>query len=127
MVGRSGRREAGKVRAGCLVTTLVLVIGAWVGIKYFAIRFRYYQIQDEVKTQVAFAPVLNDDVIRRRLVARSDTLGLPLGPKRWTIRRSNDPRQITIAAQYEDSLVIRVPGWRRVWRFTFRPGATEQY
>jgi len=127
VVARWHRGEAGKVRAGCVVTMLVLAIGAYVGIKYFEVQFRYYRIQDEVKTQVAFAPVLNDDVIRRRLVARSDTLGLPLGPKRWTIRRSNDPRQITIAAQYEDSLVIRVPGWRRVWRFTFRPGATELY
>lgn len=127
MVARSHRGEAGKVRAGCLVTLLVLAIGAYVGIKYFEVQFRYYRMQDEVKTQAAFAPVLSDDVIRRRLVAAADSLGLPLGPKRWSIRRSAAPRQIFISAQYQDSVVFALPGWRKVWRFRFTPGASEMY
>ena len=127
MVARSHRGEAGKVRVGCVVTLLGLFLGAYVGIKYFEVQFRYYRIQDEVKTQAAFAPALSDDVIRNRLVAAADSLGLPLGPKRWNIRRSAAPRQIIIAAQYQDSVVFSLPGWRKVWRFRFTPGATELY
>ena len=106
---------------------LVLAIGAYVGIKYFEVQFRYYRIQDEVKTQAAYAPVLSDDVIRRRLVAAADSLGLPLGPKKGSIRRSGEPRQIVISAHYQDSVVFTLPGWRKVWRFRFTPGASEMY
>lgn len=127
MVTRWDRREAGKIRVGCLLTLLILAVGAYYSIKYFEIRFRFYQMQDEVSTQAHFAPVLSDDVIRRRLVAQADTLGLPLGPKKWSIRRSTEPRQIVISAQYEDSLIVALPGWRKVWRFQFHPGATEMY
>jgi hypothetical protein len=127
VVARRGRDQAGKVRMGCLFTLLVTAVFVYYGIQFLEVRIRYFQIQDEVKTQAAFAPALSNDVILRRLVARADSLGLPLGPRRWTIRRANDPRSITIQAEYEDSVVIELPGWRKVWRFTFRPGTTNLY
>lgn len=122
MVNRRGS-ESGKARMGCLVTALLLVGGIYVGIQFFEVYFRFYRIRDEVRTQAAYAPSLTDDVIRRRLVAAADTLGLPLGPKQWTIRRSFNPRQMIIEAQYDDSVVIEIPGLRKVFRFRFTPSA----
>jgi len=127
VVTRVDWREAGRIKVGCLLTLLILALVGYYSIKYFEIRFRFYQMQDEVNTQAHFAPVMSDDVIRRRLVAQADSLGLPLGPKKWSIHRSTAPREIVIAAQYEDSLVIALPGWRKVWRFQLHPGATEMY
>jgi hypothetical protein len=118
-----GRDEAGKARYGCLISALLLAFGVYVGIQFFEVYFRYYQIQDEVRTQAQFAPSLTDDVIRRRLVARSDTLGLPLGPRQWEVRRSFNPREMTIRAEYEDSVVIEVLFIRKVFRFRFTPSA----
>lgn len=122
------RNRAGRVRLGCIVSALVFVGIAYYGLEFFRVRYRYYQIQDEVKTQAAFAASAEDRAILQRLVAKSDELGLPLGPRQWTIRRTRDPqrpgaRVITIHAQYEDSVVLALPGFRKVWRFTFTPSA----
>lgn len=122
MVGRWGP-ETGKTRIGCLFSLLLFVSAIYYGIQYIEVRFRYYRIQDEVKTQAQFAPTLNDDVIRRRLVARADSLGLPLGTRQWDIRRSANPSEILIHAEYDDSVVIELPGYTKVIRFRFTPGA----
>ncbi|MBI1723151.1 MAG: hypothetical protein HYR48_04510 [Gemmatimonadetes bacterium] len=122
MVRRWGP-ETGKTRIGCLFSLFLFVSAIYYGIQYFEVYFRYYRMQDEVKTQAQFAPTLSDDVIRRRLVARADTLGLPLGTRQWDIRRSANPREILIHAEYDDSVAIELPGYTKVIRFHFTPGA----
>ncbi len=122
MVGR-GRNRAGKVRLGCLVVLLLLAVALYEAIGAFRVYFRYYRMQDTVNGQAALAQVLSDDVILTRLVAYADTLGLPLGPTAWTIRRSYSPRMITIEAEYRDSVVIALPGIRKVFPLVFKPSA----
>jgi hypothetical protein len=122
MVDRSGTR-AGKAHVGCLLTLAVLAIAIYFGVGVAEVYWRYYRLQDFVKSQVEFAPVLTDDVILRRLVGFSDTLGVGLGDHDWNIRRSWSPREITISARYADSIVIAGPGFRRVFRVEFRPYA----
>ena len=60
--------EAGKTRLGCLFTLLVVVAVVYYGFQYFEVRYRFYQMQDEVRNDATFAPTLSDEVIRRRLV-----------------------------------------------------------
>lgn len=120
---RARRGEAGKARLGCLFSLFILVSGFYYGIRFFEVYLRYYRIQDEVKTQANFAPSLGDDVIRRRLVTWSDSLNLPLGPRDWEIRRSRQPAEIQIRAEYDDSVVIELAGFTKVFRFHFAPHA----
>jgi hypothetical protein len=122
MVDRHGNR-AGKTHLGCLLTLAVLAVAIYFGIGVAEVYWRFYRIQDFVKGQVEFAPVLTDDVILRRLVGFSDTLGVPLGNRDWDIRRSWSPKEITISAHYEDSVVIALPGVRKVFKVDFRPYA----
>jgi hypothetical protein len=117
------RNRAGKTHLGCLLTLILVVAVAYVGANVGEVYWRFYQVRDYASEQAEFAPALTDDVIRRRLVAFSDTLGLDLGPKAWTVRRSSSPREITIQAQYEDSVVLRVLGMRKVWKIQFKPSA----
>lgn len=119
--------EAGKVKLGCLFTLVLIVAIVYYGFDFLHMRLRYYQIHDHVRTQATFAPALDDITIRRRLVARSDSLGLNLGEADWTIRRTYSPRQIYITATYVDSVVLEFPGIRKVFYFTFKPTATELY
>ncbi len=119
----SNRSESGKARIGCLLFLLIIAGGLYFGIQFFEVKYRFYQMQDEVSNDATFAPTLDDAVIRRRLVARADTLGLPLGPKMWTIRRTASPREIFIYSAYDDSVVISLPGWTKVFRFRFEPQA----
>jgi hypothetical protein len=115
------RSETGRGKLGCLIAIALLVGIAYVIKDVGAVYWRSYQMQDEVKTQAAFAPALTDKVILERLVARADTLGLPLGPGQWYIKRTNEPREITIRAAYDDSAVFKLLKWRKVVRFHFRP------
>ena len=117
------RSRPGKSHLGCLFTILVLGAAAFVGKNVGEVYWRYYRIRDYVREQADFAPALSDDVIRRRLVEFSDTLGLDLDPRDWRIRRTWAPKEITIEAQYEDSIVIQALGMRKVWKKKFQPSA----
>jgi len=118
------RGEAGKARVGCLVVLFLVAAVAYLGHAVPGVYWRYYQMQDEVKSQASFAPGLTDDAIRSRLVAMADTLGIPLGPKQWYIKRSGD--EIVIRGEYEDSVVMRALSWRRVLHFHFVPQARTE-
>jgi hypothetical protein len=122
MVVRSGNR-AGKTRLGCLLTVAVLAAALYVGYGAAEVYWRYYRLQDFVQGQAEFAPALTDDVILRRLVGYCDTLGVGLGNQDWVIRRSYQPREISISAHYQDSVVIAFPGLRKVFKVDFRPNA----
>lgn len=119
MVARIGN-QPGKAHLGCFFSLFVVVAAVWVGIDAGEVYLRYYRLKDFVQSQADFAPALTDDVILRRLVAYSDTLGPSIGPRRWEIRRSTSPREITIRAQYEDSVVIQVLSLRKVFKVQFK-------
>lgn len=131
MVRRHADAEAGKMRLGCLFILLLLVAGIYFGIQYGEVRLRQYQIQDAVREQASFASALDDATIRSRLMKRTDQLGLPYVARDWSIRRVRDlraGRTIYIEAPpYTDSVVIDLPGIRRVWTFTYQPKHSELY
>ena len=132
MVNRRADAEAGRMKLGCVFMILVAVVAFYFGIQYGEVRWRWYQIQDTVREQASFAPALDDATMRSRLMVESDRLGLPYGPRDWAIKRQRDPRTtvrtISISAPpYEDSVVLDIPGFRKVWTFTFQPGTSEAY
>lgn len=128
MVRRSDS-EAGRIKAGCLVSLLLVIGIVYYGIDYLGVRIKAYRMQDQVSEQASFAGVIDDVTIRNRLVETADRLGIPLGPRQWTIRRVRTPqgRRITITGTYQDSVVIALPGVRKVFRFTFTPSADELF
>ncbi len=108
------RGEAGKVKLGCLLMIAILVVAVIVAKDFGAVYLKYYQMQDEVKAEGAFAPGLSDAVIRDRLAARADSLGIPLARDAWFVRRTHGPNEITIRGEYWDSVVFQVFGYRKV-------------
>lgn len=108
---------------GCLGSILILVV-----VLYFAVLFgepwmRYRQFQDQMKTSARFAVSIPDSVIRVRLVALADSLGLPARAKRVKINRNPMRQRITITSSYEEILKLPILG-ERVWKFT--PRAEER-
>lgn len=121
----TGRRgESGKGRIGCLFGILLVVLVVYAVKDFGAVYWRYYQLQDEVRSQASFAPGLTDQAIRDRLVLECDTLDIPLGPKQWQIKRTRSPSEITISATYTDSVVIDLPAYHKVFYFHFTPHAS---
>jgi len=117
-------REAGKVKLGCLIVLALLVGLVYVGKGVGSVYWKSYQMQDEVKSQASFAPALTDKVIIERLAAMADTLGIALGPQDWYVKRTTrPPKEITISAAYDDSVVFSFLKWRKVLRFHFTPHA----
>ena len=115
------RNRSGKTHVGCLFSLFVVAAGIYVGVDVAEVYWRAYRLQDLVKDQVTFAPSLTDDVIRRRLIAYSDALGVPLGQRDWIVRRTSSPREITISAQYRDTIRIEFLGLRKALVVEFKP------
>ena len=117
------RDERGKGKLGCLFMVLVVALLIYIGKDFGALYFRYYQLADEVKAQASFAPGLSDQAIRDRLVLKSDSLDIPIGPREWQIQRTREPNEISISATYRDSVVVNLPGFRKVFFFNLTPSA----
>jgi hypothetical protein len=100
-----------------LVFSAVLYYGINIGEVYW----RYYQYQDEMRSQARLAPSLSDGVIRRRLLLTVDRLGLPAEAQKIKIKRTARPRQITIESEYEEE--VHLPLFNHT--FHFRPSAAE--
>jgi hypothetical protein len=121
MVNRTGSTRRGASTIGCLFSVILLAAGIFYGVNIGKVYFRYYQLQDSMRTNARLAPSLSDATIRRRLLTRVDELGLPPEAQKFSIRRSGRPRAITIATEYSES--IDLPLFKHT--FVFRPHAME--
>jgi len=110
-----GRR--GGSSFGCLVMVLLLAGVVYYGLPVAEIYFRYYQLQEAMKSEARLAPGISDDVIRRRLIAQADTL---LGnPPVFTITRAGRPARIIIETRYSEQ--VTRPFFKRT--FVLKPRA----
>ena len=109
-----GRRGIG--RTGCLLWVLVFVAAGYFGVEIGTIYIRKWRMEDEIKTQAAFAPSLTDDTIRRRLLNKVDELDLPPEAREITIRRTARPNEIRIVMSYPE--LVELPFYPRIIRFT---------
>jgi hypothetical protein len=117
---RLGSRRGGSA-TGCLLSILVLAAAVYYGINIGEPWVRYYRLLDEMRVSARLAPTLSDGVIRRRLEAKVDELGLPEEARKFTITRSGKPRRITITTTYSET--VRVPLFTHT--FTYQPKAEE--
>jgi hypothetical protein len=117
---RANRR--GKASLGCLVSLAIFAGALYYGVNIGALWFRYAQFHDEMKTQARLSAALDDETIRRRLQHKADQLGLPDSVAgRIVIRRTENPRQISIETRYSES--VDLPLFKRT--FVFAPKATQ--
>jgi hypothetical protein len=116
---RRGRRGQGTL--GCLVWLAGFAAVCFYGFHIGQVYFKYFRLQDAMRSQARLAPSLTDDVIRRRLFEESNLILDPVRPLRFRIKRTDRPRRIVIEAQYTDS--VKVPLLHHT--FTFKSRAEE--
>lgn len=121
MVNRRGRTRWGASTIGCLLSLLIFAAIAYYGVNIGRVYLRYYQLMDTMRSNARLAPSLTDATIRRRLLTRVDELGLPQEAQKFVIKRSGQPRTITIETQYSES--VELPLFRHT--FIFTPHAVE--
>jgi len=117
----TARRKRGGSTLGCLVSLVLFAAALYYGVNIGKIWLRYYQLVDEMEVSARLAPSLTDQVIRRRLEAKVDDLGLPPEASKFTIVRSGKPRTITIETQYSETVNLLFFGHT----FVFKPHAVE--
>lgn len=115
----AGRRGASST--GCLVSLLFLVGALYYGVNIGELFFRYYRLLDEMQTQAALAPSLDDGTIRRRIQAAAQDIGLPPEAQKIRIARRTSPREIVIETEYSES--VSLPLFNHT--FNFHPKATQ--
>ena len=115
-----GRRGASST--GCLVSLLIFVAVLYYGVNIGEVYFRYYRLLDEMQSQCRIAAALDDGTIRRRIQAAVQEIGLPdSAGTRIVIRRTAQPREISIVTQYGET--VRLPLFTHT--FNFSPRATQ--
>lgn len=99
MVNR-GRRGASA--AGCLVSLLVVIAMLYYGINLGRVWWRYWEIQDRMKTAARFSTTQTDAELLARLRADAQDLGLPPEAGRFRIQRLPATSTIVIATEYQE-------------------------
>ena len=108
--------QRGMGRTGCLLWVLVFVAVGYFGVDIGTIYIRKWRMEDEIKTQVAFAPSLTDETIRRRLLNKVDELQLTTSEARQiSINRTVRPNEIRIVMSYPE--LLQLPFAPRIIRF----------
>jgi len=102
VTGASNRR--GSSTTGCLLTLLVFSAALYYGVHIGEVYWRFYQFQEEMRSQTRLAPSITDGVIRRRLLLIVDELGLPAEAQKIQIKRTARPRQISIESEYAEEV-----------------------
>lgn len=62
---------------GCLFVLLLVAAVGYFGVEFFDAYYRYYRLRDAMTQEARFAESRNDQMIRRRLRAKADSLGVP--------------------------------------------------
>jgi hypothetical protein len=118
-VRRAGVRGAGST--GCLVSLLVFVALLYYGVNIGEVYFRYYRLLDEMESQARIAAGLDNGTIARRIAAAVDDIGVPDSARRVVVRRTLEPREITISTDYSET--VDLPFFTHT--FVFHPKATQ--
>lgn len=116
----ASRRGAGSI--GCLATLVITAAVIFLAVQLGKPWFRYQQFRDVMKSSARYAVSLPDSVIRARLMASADSLGLPKEAKRLKIVRSRSPANITISSEYVEKVKLPLYGLLQIH---FKPRAEE--
>jgi hypothetical protein len=111
----------GSSTTGCLFTVMLFCVALYYGVHIGDVYLRYYQFQEEMRSEARLAPSLTDGVIRRRLLLKVDQLDLPAEAQKIQIKRTARPPQITIEAEYTEE--VHLPLFNHAFRL--HPHAVE--
>jgi hypothetical protein len=102
------RRGSGTL--GCLLWVVGAAVLIFLAVQFGKPWFRYQQFHDVMRSSARYAVTLPDSVIRTRLIAVADSLGLPKEARRVTIRRSSAPAKIVISSGYTEKVNLPLIG-----------------
>ncbi|HUF30147.1 MAG TPA: hypothetical protein VMM77_05725 [Gemmatimonadaceae bacterium] len=105
-------RRLGRTSLGCLFLLLLLVSGAYFGYEFLDAYYRYYTLRDAMTQEARFAADRSDAMVRLRMRAKADSLGVP-DEAVFRVRRNRSG--VAIWTTYTE--VVRLPIGEKRLRF----------
>jgi hypothetical protein len=100
---------------------VILVAAGYYGKRVAKVYANFYAYQDAMNQQAHLAWGVPDDSIKKRLIAKADSLSLPAEAFDITVQRTG--RHISVMADYVEK--VKLPGQVRSFHFT--PTADYDY
>lgn len=110
----------GRTSLGCLFVLLLVVSGAYFGYEFLDAYYRYYTLRDAMAQEARFAESRTDVMVRRRIRAKADSLGVP-DDAVFRVRRNRNG--IAIWTEYTET--VRLPVGSK--RLTFEPLVQREF
>jgi hypothetical protein len=107
------KQRRGASALGCLFSLFIVAAIGYFGVNIGRVYWRFYQYQDDMRQEARFGGQRTNDQILVHLKASADSLGLPEGAAKITIRRTE--KSIAIESDYYEN--IEVPMYVREVHF----------
>jgi hypothetical protein len=89
---------------GCLFSLFIVAAIAYFGVNIGRVYWRFYQYQDDMRQEARFSSQRTNDQILAALKASADSLGLPEGATKISIRRTD--KSISIESDYYENIEL---------------------
>lgn len=104
--------ERGEGNLGCVLWTLVLIIGVLIAWKAVPVKVASAELYDYMDELARFAAARdNEETLKKKILARATELGLPLDKENVTVKKAND--RVQMKASYV--VVLDFPGYTYEW------------
>lgn len=99
------RTRRGVGQMGCLIMLLLVAAAGYFGMGIGQVYWNYFQYRDRMQQEARFAGSRTDGVIKRRIAAFADSIGLPEGARQVRVRRQ--AKHVYIWAEYYE--IVELP------------------
>jgi hypothetical protein len=106
-------RERGEGKLGCIIWSIVLLIGGMIAWKAIPVKIASSELYDFMVEQAKFAQRTKAPAIKRRIVERANQLDIPLDARNVTISKTHG--RIRMRATYV--VTLEFPGYLYDWEF----------
>lgn len=110
------RSEAGDSKLGCILWTLLLVVGVMIGWKAIPVKIATSELYDFMVEQGKWAASANEETLKRRLLEKAKELDLPVDPRQVTVEKPGD--KVRMRVQF--TVPLEFPGYTYNWEFDLR-------
>lgn len=109
----TGRGQAGNGKLGCILWSLLLLVGVMIAWKAIPVKIASSELYDFMVEQAKWAGNTPAEVMERRIFGKADELGLPVDPKNVKVEKPGD--KVRMRATF--MVPLEFPGYTYEWNF----------
>lgn len=104
--------ERGEGNLGCVIWTVVLIVGVLIAWKAIPVKVASAELYDHLDELARFAAARDsEETLKKKILARATELGLPVDKENVTVSKAND--RIRMKVSY--MVLLEFPGYTYEW------------